>query len=72
MELPDAPTKKCVEELQQRKLLNSSVTPKGNQTVLWVWRGSLKGDLGGQGGLGEHGKGLNLVQPCVILTDDHS
>ena len=51
--------------------VNGGVTPEGNRTVLWVWRGSLKGDSGGQGGLGKHGKGLNLVQPCVKLTDNH-
>jgi len=48
-ELPDAPTQARAEELHERTLLNGGITPEGNRTVSWIWRGSLMGSSEGQG-----------------------
>ena len=56
-ELPSALTREHAEELQARSLLNDSVIPEGNRTVSWVWRGSLKDDLRGQGGQDKYSEG---------------
>jgi len=50
-ELPAAPTPERADELYVRTLLNGGAPPKGNRTVSWIWRGSLKG------GCDEHGEG---------------
>ena len=70
MELPDAPTQGQAEELQARMLLNDNIVPEGNQTVLWIWRGSLKDDFEDQAGQNEYGKGWWLYFNCTyhLLT----
>ena len=45
VELPDMPTRERAEELQARALLSGNIMPEGNQTVSWIWRGSLKGSF---------------------------
>ena len=56
-ELPDAPTQERAEELRSRTLLGGGVTPEGNRTISWIWRGSVKGSSDDhqdvQGGFGE-------------------
>ena len=56
-ELPDAPTRERAEELQARSLLNGGVMPEGSRKVSWIWRGSLRGELGDQGGESEFSEG---------------
>jgi len=56
-ELPDAPTRERAEELQARSLLKGGAMPEGNRTVSWIWRGSIKGSSGDQGGQDEYGEG---------------
>ena len=57
-ELPNARTKERAEELQARSLLNGGAMPEGNRTVSWIWRGSIGGGPGEQGGQDEYGEGL--------------
>lgn len=64
-ELPDAPTRERAEELQGRTLLNANVTPEGNRTVSWIWRGSLKGISETQGEPNEYGEGLGYQCDCA-------
>ena len=57
-EMPSAPTKERMEERQARTLLNGGAMPEGNQTVSWIWRGSLKDDSGDHAVQREYGEGL--------------
>ena len=56
-ELPKAPTLERAEELQARSLLPNDTLPEGNRTISWIWRGSVKEGLEGQGGQHEYGEG---------------
>jgi len=64
-ELPYAPTQERAGELHARTLLNGGVTPEGNRTVSWIWRGSFTGGPEDQGGKDEYGKGLVVHPPCT-------
>lgn len=69
VELPGAPTKERAIELQARTLLSGNVTPEGNRTVSWVWRGSVNGGPEDQGGQEEYGEGQSSFYSHVrILT----
>ena len=59
VELPDASTKECAEELQRRTLLSSGAVPEGRRTILWIWRGSFKGNSENQSDTSESNKGLH-------------
>ena len=63
MELPNAPTRECAEELCARFLLGGGAIPEGNQTMSWIWRGSLKpkDSLGAESGYDEYGEGWCTV-----------
>ena len=66
-ELPVAPTPERANELYARTLLNGGVSPEGNRTVSWIWRGSLKD------GYEEHGEGwlIPLYQRWCFTDYDH-
>ena len=63
MELPNAPTQEHAEEPQVRTLLWNDVVPEGNQTVSWIWRGSLSTDPEDRSD--EYGEGLWLCLDCA-------
>ena len=67
--LPHALTQECAETHQVRTLLNGNVLPEGNQTVSWIWRGSLKGNSEDQDGQNDFSEGLLHLIVCVIFTD---
>jgi len=56
-ELPAASTPSRADELYARTLLNGGVSPEGNRTVSWIWRGSFRG------GCEEHGEGSWILLP---------
>lgn len=68
VELPDAPTQARAEELHERTLLNGGITPEGNRTVSWIWRGSLKGGSKDQG-QDEFSEGWLIPFCCVLFAD---
>ena len=72
-ELPNAPTRERAEELHARSLLSGNVTPEGNRTVSWIWRGSLKGSFGDQDGQDEYGEGWLSLFGCInyLLISSH-
>jgi hypothetical protein len=61
-ELPNAPTQEHAEEVHARALLNGGVAPEGNQTVSWIWRGSLKDNSE------DHGEGKLMEFPPRVLS----
>ena len=67
-ELPGAPTQAHAEELHERTLLNGGVTPEGNRTVSWIWRGSLKGGSEDQG-QDEYSEGRLIPSCCALFAD---
>ena len=76
VELPSTPTRERAEELWKRTLLNGIVVPEGDQTISWIWRGSLKsntraGDCNGQNEFGE-GLSLKFIYIHIINDNDQS
>ena len=69
-ELPDASTQERAEEFHARTLLNGGVTPEGNRTVSWIWRGSLKRSSEDQG-QDEYGEGWSIPshrEYCLLIV----